>query len=130
MFIKEIKKKDTHSKLKYTYHRLVESYRTPKGPRHRIVLNLGHLDLPGSEWKDLANRIEEITKGMKPLFPVSEAVETLAKHYAKLLSERTINTSALIEESVKAEYYDVDINSIKNENLRSIGAEHACTERG
>ncbi len=52
-------------------------------------------------------------------------METLAQHYAKLLSERTINTSVLIEESVKAEYYDVDI---KNENLRSIGAEHACTE--
>ncbi len=63
--------------------------------------------MPHSEWKDLANRIEEITKGMDSLFPVSKAVETLAKHYAKLLSERTINKSALIEESVKAEYYNI-----------------------
>ena len=30
----------------YTYHRLLESVRTAKGPRQRLVLSLGTLDLP------------------------------------------------------------------------------------
>lgn len=53
----------------FTYHRLMESVRTPKGPRQRVLLNLGHIELPASEWKTLANRIEEIVYAEASFMP-------------------------------------------------------------
>jgi len=49
-FIKEIVKKNPGYDKSFPYHRLVEAIRTPNGPRHRILLNLGTLDMPKDEW--------------------------------------------------------------------------------
>ena len=38
----------------------MESIRTPRGPSHRKIIDLGKLDLPRDDWKTLANRIEDI----------------------------------------------------------------------
>ena len=46
----------------FIYHRLMKSVRTPRGPRHRKILNLGKLLLAKEDWKTLANRIEEIIR--------------------------------------------------------------------
>ena len=54
MFIKEIIKKNPGYDKSFTCHRLVEAVRTPNGPRHRTLLNLGALDIPKDEWKTLA----------------------------------------------------------------------------
>ena len=61
MFIRE--KSKTVKGKKYIQHQLIESMRTPAGPRQRLVLNLGFLDLKPDKWKELANTIEsEIQK--------------------------------------------------------------------
>ncbi|MFZ3104452.1 MAG: hypothetical protein WA096_07075, partial [Smithella sp.] len=39
--------------------------------------------LPEEQWKDLANRIEEIVTGQSPLFIYSTEVENLANRYAR-----------------------------------------------
>ena len=54
MFIGQLKV--SRNGRSYTYHRLLESVRTDKGPRQRLVLSLGTLDLPKSEWPRLAER--------------------------------------------------------------------------
>jgi hypothetical protein len=56
MFIRE--KTKTVKGKKYVQHQLIESIRTPAGPRQRLVLNLGFLDLQRDKWKELANTIE------------------------------------------------------------------------
>ena len=63
MFIKEIKKKNKGYEKVFTSHRLMESYRTEKGPRQRTVLNLGRLEIPDEQFKLLADRIETILNG-------------------------------------------------------------------
>ncbi|MBE7545618.1 MAG: hypothetical protein HS127_00410 [Planctomycetia bacterium] len=45
MFIREKIKKVNGGKS-YIQHQLIESIRTPSGPRQQIVLNLGQLSLP------------------------------------------------------------------------------------
>ena len=51
MFIREITK--TAKGKKYIQHQLSESIRTPMGPRHRLVLSMGRIDLPKEDWKAL-----------------------------------------------------------------------------
>jgi len=70
MFIRETVKQNKGYKKKFIYHNLMESYRTEKGPRQRLLLSLGELYLPREKWKSLANRIEEIINNQKSIFAV------------------------------------------------------------
>ena len=64
MFIRKTHLVNRETKKSYFNFQLVESIRTERGPRQRILLNLGsHLDLDKQECKLLANRIEEIALG-------------------------------------------------------------------
>lgn len=70
MFIRKAIKKNRKTQKEYFSYQLMESIRTERGPRQRLVLNLG-CDLPVSdnERKELANRIEELQSGTSNLFP-------------------------------------------------------------
>jgi hypothetical protein len=58
----------------YTNHLLVESIRTPKGPRQKIVCSLGDLrPRPRSEWLKLARKVEQALVGQDDLFDGSDA---------------------------------------------------------
>jgi hypothetical protein len=124
MFIKEIKKKNSYSDKVFTYHRLIESYRTPKGPRHRTILNLGTLTIDKSEWKLLANRIEEIVYEQESLFDTTPHIEQLAQHYASLISHRQVERKGEGVEREAEDFRRVDINSVRTMQVRTIGAEH------
>ena len=89
MFIRE--KSKTVKGKKYIQHQLIESIRTPAGPRQRLVLNLGFLDLHPDQWKELANTIEcEIHKQPR-LFVTDPQIEKLAQHYAKVIIKEQLN---------------------------------------
>jgi len=129
MFIKTVKKQNKGYPKTYTYHRLMESYRTPQGPRQIKLLDLGKLELPKNKWKHLADRIEQIVRGQGRLIPVESDIEQLAQHYASLLIKRKIELpqkeQAVVEqESVSEEYRRVDVNSVTTQEIRTIGAEH------
>lgn len=126
MFIREVEKKNKGYEKKFIYHVLVESYRTIKGPRQRNILNLGKLIIPKDQWKILANRIEEITIGQKPIFELDAEMEALATHYASLIIDKQLNEQPFIreEDSDQPDYAEVDLNSMKTHNSRSIGAEY------
>jgi hypothetical protein len=48
MFIREYNTKNKKTGKVYSAHKLVESFQTEKGPRQRIVMQLGTLTLPKS----------------------------------------------------------------------------------
>jgi hypothetical protein len=122
MFIRKAIKTAKITKKKYFSYQLVESVRTERGPRQRILLNLGsELDLNKEEKKLLANRIEEIISGINSLFTYSEQIESLANRFAKiLLKKQSKISSPKFEEK---EYHHVDVNTLKNEFPRTIGVE-------
>jgi len=126
MFIKEIKKKNQGSEIEYTYHRLVESYRSERGPRQRTILNLGKLDLPKERWKQLANRIEEKISGQNSFVELDEKIEGLASHYANLIIQKRLASERIRPEKAEAspDYETVDLNTVTTSKSRTIGAEY------
>ncbi len=126
MFIKTIAKKNNSSDKVFIYHRLVESYRTEKGARHRNILNLGTLTIDNKYFKNLADRIEQISAGIEPVFPVEPEIESLAGHFAALLIDNKIK---LIQEatdnlSENSDFAEVDLNTVQTSKCRTIGLEH------
>jgi hypothetical protein len=72
MFIKCIEKENKGSDRVYTYYRLMESYRTPNGPRQKKVLDLGALEgIDPKEYKKLADLIEDKVNGKERLFSLN-----------------------------------------------------------
>ena len=129
MFIRKTTHTDRKAKKEYHTFKLIESVRTERGPRQRMLLNLGaDFSLPEEKWKDLANRIEEILTGQDPLLPYTQEIETLAARYARKLIGYQGATQAEQRESRDPDYHRVDINSIDNEHSRTIGAEHVVYE--
>jgi hypothetical protein len=128
MFIRE-KTKIVKGK-KYIQHQLIESIRTPAGPRQRLVLNLGLVDLHPDQWKELANTIEcEIHKQPR-LFVTDTKIEKLARHYAKVIIKEQLNKESERaagdneQDNVSADYQSVDVNSVSSSEAKKIGAEH------
>jgi len=128
MFIRE--KSKTAKGKKYIQHQLIESIRTPAGPRQRLVLNLGFLDLHPDKWKELANTIESEIHKQPRLFVTDPQIEKLAKHYAKVIVREKLNkeseraASEKAADRLSADYQSVDVNSVSSSEARKIGAEH------
>lgn len=128
MFIRKVPHKNKKNRKNYYTYKLVESVRTQRGPRQRDVLNLGvDFNLPPEQWKELANCIEEIITGQKPLFAYPKKINVLAKKYARAI----IRQQAYVigeGEDVISDYQIVDVNSVDNEDVRTVGAEHVVYE--
>lgn len=66
MFIRKTVKR--HNGRSYTTYLLVESVRTPQGPRQRTICSLGDLSPgPRQKWLGLVNRVEAALQGQVPL---------------------------------------------------------------
>lgn len=100
MFFREIVKQNKGYDKEFVYHRLMESVRTPNGPRQRIVLNLEKLELAKESWKALANRIEEIISGQITFCAPSPEIEELAQHFAGILVKKMMDSRKVLEEQV------------------------------
>ena len=69
MFIRKTRKTDRTTRKDYYSYQLVESVRTERGPRQRILLSLSaDLGLSDENLGLLAHRIEEIFLGSDSLF--------------------------------------------------------------
>jgi transposase len=125
MFIRKTTHTDHKNGKPYYTYKLVESIRTDRGPRQRPVLNLGKdFSLANEKWKELADRIEAIISGQQNLFPVSEEIEQLARRYArKIIRRHGQGSPVAIEAQSRPDYQTVDVNSLENEQIRSVGGE-------
>ena len=121
MFIRELVRKDHQSGKVYVYHRLVEAVRTPRGPRHRMVLDLGHLDLPKDQWKGLANRIEEILSGQERFHDPEGSREALAQAFARRIIRK--ERMSILGAQAPSQWERIDLGSLSQEEVRSVGAE-------
>jgi transposase len=131
MFIKRNKKIDPITKREYSTYQLVESFRTSRGPRQRILLSLNvSLDhLEKDQLKDLANRIEQIISGESSLFHCSDEIERLAQTFAKLIiKKQTYEASNTVTESFEdsedSDFALVNLNSLSNEDCHTLGIEN------
>jgi len=131
MYIRKVTHIDKNNGQDYHTFKLVESVRTERGPRQRAMLNLGReFALPEEQWKDLANRIEEIITGQSPLFVYSAEIENLANRYARQITGDS--RRSILPEAVSAadapDYQRVDVGSVDHEHARTVGAEHVVHE--
>jgi transposase len=128
MFIRKVPHKNKKNRKEYATYKLVESIRTQRGPRQRDVLNLGvDFNLPREQWKELANCIEATITGQRPLFEYPKEINALAKKYARVIIRQQASTINEREDAFP-DYQNIDVNSLDNEDARTVGAEHLIYE--
>jgi len=127
MYIKKVRKSNPGSKKVYEYLHLVENVRTPKGPRQRLILNLGRLGIPSEQYKELANCIEGFLTGQTNLFDTSPDIEKHArKATEKIKEKRSKECFFSSEQSAEEDFKVVNVNSMDASQSRSLGPEYVC----
>ncbi len=121
MFIREKRKKNKDNPKVYLYHQLVESVRTAEGPRQNLLLDLKDFCLPKNRWPLLAQCIEDRVRGLTTIFCEDPEIEHLTDKYAGELLRKSEHESP--EAPVKR-YESIDIESMKDYHVRTVGAEH------
>jgi transposase len=132
MFIKTIVKTDKKSGKRYNYYRLCESYRFGNKTRHRSIVSMGRLD--GIETREdkklLADTIEALIHGETRLafFDVSPEISRYAKEFAnRIIDEKLLDihpkTTQPEYSDIEPDHQEVDLNSMRHEEVREIGAE-------
>ena len=108
----------------YTY-RLVENQREGTKTRQKTVLNLGaNWDVPQSDWKAVAQRVEAIQQGQISCFEFPKHVESAAQSVVNRLWARDLNGDKPATGSVVT----VDLDTMKHTDVRSVGCERLCLQ--
>ena len=136
MFIRRTQTRNRASGEPYTTYRLVQTARVGAAVKQTTLLNLGsHFDLPADEWGALAQHIDELMHGQRPLLDatLSEAGQALAQRYAAQLialqpsaASLTPATAAKTDPGEVGRYQEVDLDSLDLVRPRSVGVEHAA----
>lgn len=130
MYIKKVIKKNKGYSKQFGYLHLVENVRTDKGPRQRLILNLGSIDIQEEKYKELANCIEGLISGQNPLLSIDPAIAVCAQKAAKRIIEKKVKDQAIDKMAVykkdAPDYKLVDVSSLDPHTIRSIGPEYVC----
>ena len=126
MFIRRtVSKNKKYDEEKYYTYRLVESYRVDSKVKQRVLLNFGaDFNVDKDNWSTLSIRIEDIIKQRESLFSIDEELESLAQQYA--LQIISLSTKSL--DNVDEDYKNIDVNSIEQVDIKTIGSEHIVYE--
>lgn len=133
MFIRESKTKNKKTGKTYIKHSLVESIRTERGPRQRVVMTLGQLSLDRSLWKSLAFALESYLNGEQEIEHIdmfnlpSDFIEEITFQRAAINNKRKIladvnGESAENKKPLKM-IQEIDVNSLSVVENRSLGSE-------
>lgn len=132
MYIRKVSQTEKKTQKQYCTYRLVESVRTERGVRQRLLLNLGSkFQIHQDKWKLLANRIEEIVTQQESLFPPDPELENEAQYIAKQLVNKNAVTSDDLHPSTSKpveNWQKIDLSTLENKHVRSIGAEFIAYE--
>ena len=130
MFILKCNSYSRSAKKTYIYHKLLETYRSAVGPRHRTIFNLGTLDLEKKQWKTLAKAIESRLLGLQELLPdEDERIKNLADKYTEqILTKRKIKSEKKKITEKSSDLENIHTDTIEVTNCRSYGAEVAGYE--
>ena len=124
MFIRATTTKNRRTGREYVTHRLVETCQTEKGPRQRMVMSIGKLDLPRERWKELAKALEHRLAGVENFAP--DDIQSIADHVMKDRMDLVDQRKAKEHRNDNALYDTIDLNSVGSSDSRSIGPELAC----
>ncbi len=124
MYIREYVTYHKKTDTRYVTHRLVEAVQTEKGPRQRIVMHLGTISLPKSEWRKLAKILESRLAGQPSLFEeeypaITEAADKALEHFRFIQSGRRERAARKEDRHL----VQVDVQSIGTGYSRSLGPE-------
>lgn len=130
MYIRKVTQKNKATGKQYQTHRLVETYRNADGKvRQQALLNLGaNFTTPPEQWKQLADRIEEIISGQQTFLSPEDTIENIAQSIAKRVIHKVAEEIPVTKAIEEDDYYNVDISSLTHQQIRQIGAEHVCLE--
>jgi len=123
MYVKKVRKRNGKTNKLYEYLHLVENVRTEKGPRQRLILNLGNLDLYPTQYKAFAKRVEDILTGQRSFIELDATLEKQAHTAAEKIFRKQARE---IGEEAETDYRSVDVNSLESQTHRSMGAEYVC----
>ena len=123
MYIRSVKTTDKKTKKPYTKLTLVESYTTEKGPRQRMIMNLGAVDIPRELWGELAYCLEMKLSGQQRWMKQDEHVEKLAD---ELLAKQLLKSEKQAQREKReqqAHIMPVDVQTLTTIQTRALGAE-------
>lgn len=128
MFVKPLSKYNKTTRERYSLYQLCESFRLDGRVRHRVIIGLGKLEeLPTDGQKiQLGKRIGEMVQGKTRLAleGPDEQLERLALHfYSEIRKKRRYD----VKENGQ-DWQVVDVNTVKNEEAREVGAEWLCAQ--
>lgn len=135
MFIRESKTKNKKTGKVYIKHSLVESLRTERGPRQRLVMSLGKIELDRSQWKDLALALELYLNGEHDLdhlslYHLSEELlneitrqRLVIEHHQSRLETQEEAKSDISSKQAKKDIQQIDTNTLTVTQSRSLGPE-------
>jgi transposase len=117
MFIKRSSR--TINGRQYHHYLLVESVRTEKGPRQKVICSLGNMQPgPPEKWKELARKLDRALSGQLLIEEQDESLQELVAHVESAKSK----TAA--ESDCEPTVLPVKINEVKNEDAREAGPVH------
>ena len=136
MYIRECVTTNKATKTKYLTHRLVEAYRVTEGSqakvKQRIIMHLGTLELPKSDWPKLAKILEARLAGQNSLFEdetdMTDAANKAMEYYS-FVQNKAEEKSARKQNQT---FCTIDLESVEHTMSRSLGPElvaHAFWER-
>ena len=126
MYIKKVKKKNKGFEKEFSYLHLVESVRTDKGPRQKLILNLGPVNIDESKYKELAECIEGLLGGAETLFPFDEEIVTIAESAKNKIVMK--NSEEEPSEQADKEFTPCDLGSLQASQSRTVGPEHVALQ--
>ena len=136
MYIRETKTENKKTGKVYVKHTLVESTRTPEGPRQRTVMQLGRLSLGRRHWPSLAIELERRIAGqtqfdrlgIEPTPSVLKAADSAMAGFHERDRRRATNA----DDTRQADFANIDLRTATSSFSRSMGPElvaHAMWER-
>ena len=117
------------------YYRLVESYRNHSGRVcHRTLLNAGYLDALSADQLNLIQKIltEKAKNAGNPLFDLPPSTDPIVVRYVESFFNQMVAEKRIDVPDSKFRQHEpkngkdlqlIDINSIRNKDVREIGAE-------
>lgn len=123
VFIRETQTINKKTGASYSKYQLVESYRSEKGPRQRIVMTFTELELDKALWPALANAIAQRLSGTTSLFESDPLVARYADQAITKYAVRAKVAKAFEQRSANADLETVDLATATTTLSRSIGPE-------
>ena len=125
MFFRRTKTANGSDGKSYFTYPLVVGQREGTKVRKKTLLNLGsNWDVPQSDWKAVALRVEAIQQGQVACFDYSEHVEIAAQKIVNRLRAMGLNSGQSTTDSVVT----VDLDTMDHNDGRSVGCERLCLQ--